>query len=55
MISNFRDFFQFSAKKLAFFSKANAVSKSLAKTSSSWSKKTQIFAPKFSAEIFKKS
>jgi hypothetical protein len=43
MITIFCDFRQFSAKKLAFFSKTNVVIKIFAKTSSSLSKKRQYF------------
>jgi hypothetical protein len=40
--------------KMAFFTKTNVMIKSFAKTSSSWSKKTPIFLPNFSAKIFQK-
>jgi hypothetical protein len=43
MITIFCDFRQFSAKKLAFFSKTNVMIKIFAKTSSSLSKKRQYF------------
>jgi hypothetical protein len=43
MITIFCDFRQFSAKKLAFFSKTNVMVKIFAKTSSSLSKKRQHF------------
>jgi hypothetical protein len=43
MITIFCDFCQFSAKKLAFFSKNNVMITIFAKTSSSWSKKRQLF------------
>jgi hypothetical protein len=43
MITNLCDFCQFSAKKLAFFSKTNVMITFFAKTSSSLSKKRQYF------------
>jgi hypothetical protein len=43
MITIFCDFCLFSAKKLAFFSKANVMISIFAKTSSSLSKKRQFF------------
>jgi hypothetical protein len=43
MITIFCDFCQFSAKKLAFFSKTNVMKTISAKTSSSLSKKRQYF------------
>jgi GH18 family chitinase len=43
MITIFCDFCQFSAKKLAFFSKTNVMITIFAKTSSSLSKKRQYF------------
>jgi hypothetical protein len=52
IITIFYDFCQFSAKKMAFFSKSNVCSDQIfAKISCSLSKKTPIF----SAKIFKKS
>jgi hypothetical protein len=49
MITIFCDFRQFSAKKMAFFSKTNGMITLFAKTSSSLSKNANFFA-KFSGE-----
>jgi hypothetical protein len=51
MITIICDFCQFSAKKLAFFSKANVMITIFSKTSSSLSKNPNIFL-NFSAKIF---
>jgi hypothetical protein len=51
MITIFCDFRQFSAKKLAFFSKTNVMIIIFAKTSSSLSKKRQFFAKFFGENI----
>jgi hypothetical protein len=51
MITIFCDFSQFSAKKLAFFSKTTVMIKIFAKTSSSLNKKRQFFAKFFSENI----
>jgi hypothetical protein len=53
MITFFCDFWQFSAKKLAFFLKTNAMIKFWKKISFVWSQKRQIFAD-FFAKVFKK-
>jgi hypothetical protein len=52
MIIIFCDFRQFSAKKLAFFSKTNVIIKIFAKTSSSLSKKRQYFRYIFRRKLF---
>jgi hypothetical protein len=54
MITIFRDFWQFSAKKLAFFSKTNVMIKFLHNLAY-FCVKNAIFLPKFSAKIFQKS
>jgi hypothetical protein len=53
MITIFCDFCQFSAKKLAFFSKTNVMITIFAKTSSSLSKKRQLFRKIFWRKYFK--
>jgi hypothetical protein len=53
MITILCDFRQFSAKKLAFFTKTNVMITIFAKTSSSLSKKRQFFAKFFVENIFK--
>jgi hypothetical protein len=55
MITIFCDFSQFSAKKLAFFSKTNVMINFFSKFSFVLSQKTPIFSQKFSAKILKKS
>jgi hypothetical protein len=51
MITIFCDFCQFSAKKLAFFSKTNVVINFFSKSSSSLSKKRQYFRQIFGENI----
>jgi hypothetical protein len=53
MITIFCDFRQFSAKKLAFFSKTNVMIKIFAKTSSRLRKNANIFAKFFAENILK--
>jgi hypothetical protein len=47
MITIFSDFWQFSAKKLAFFSKTNVMITIFAKFAVVWAKNTNIFAKNF--------
>jgi hypothetical protein len=53
MIPIFCDFQQFSAKKLAFFSKTNVMIKILNNLALFWVKKRQFFAEFFGKNIFK--
>jgi hypothetical protein len=53
MIIIFGDFCQFSAKKMAFFSKTNVMINFFSKTSSSLSKNANIFTNVFGENIFK--
>jgi hypothetical protein len=53
MITNFCDLYQFSAKKLASFSKNQCYDQYFSKTSSSLSKKRQYFLQFFGENIFK--
>jgi hypothetical protein len=53
MITIFCDFGQFSAKKLAFFSKTNVRIKFLQKLAAVWAKNANFFSNFFGENIFK--